>query len=268
MNLNIYLEDSIHSMDHSVGCEDVKEDNIGLAGGGLDLDELVPGHADLLAAGGLEVGGAGGDVLALELGPGHHVPQEDGLELLLVSEEGVKSISRDLIESRVSGGEHSEGSLGRQNIHQVSGLDGGKECGELGVGGHKLGDVGHLGGLGDHGDHGDGVGSHTEVTMNWAVNSVMLTRGHVMRDGGLMVLDCVLNWVIDLGHGSDMDDAPDLLVVTEVHCGVMGSSVTCVMSAVMGAMMMTPGAVSCDGGDEEGGCDEDPHGDVDCLLVR
>ena len=53
MNLNIYLEDSIHSMDHSVGCEDVKEDNISLASGGLDLDELVPGHADLLAAGGL-----------------------------------------------------------------------------------------------------------------------------------------------------------------------------------------------------------------------
>ena len=83
-------------MDHSVGSEDVKEDNIGLAGGGLDLDELVSGHADLLAAGGLEVGCAGGDVLALELRPGHHVPQEDGLELLLVGEEGVKSISRDL----------------------------------------------------------------------------------------------------------------------------------------------------------------------------
>ena len=31
--INIYLEDSIHSMDNSVGCEDVKEDNIGLAGG-------------------------------------------------------------------------------------------------------------------------------------------------------------------------------------------------------------------------------------------
>ena len=43
---------------------------------------------------------------------------------------------------------------------------------------------------------------------------------------------------------------------------------TCVMSAVMGAMVMTPGPVSCDGGDEEGGCDEDPHGDVDGLLLR
>ena len=52
------------------------------------------------------------------------------------------------------------------------------------------------------------------MTMDRAVNSVMLTRGHVMRDGGLMVLDCVLNWVIDLGHGPNMDDAPDLLVVT------------------------------------------------------
>ena len=96
MNLNIYLEDSIHSMDHSVGSEDVKEDNIGLPSGGLDLDELVPGHTDLLAAGRLEVGGAGRDVLALQLGSCHHVPQEDRLELLLVSQEGVKSISRDL----------------------------------------------------------------------------------------------------------------------------------------------------------------------------
>ena len=95
-NLNIYLEDSIHSMDHTVGGQDIKEDNIGLAGGGLDLDELVPGHTDLLAARSLEVGGAGRDVLTLELGPGHHVPQEDSLELLLVCEEGIKSVSRDL----------------------------------------------------------------------------------------------------------------------------------------------------------------------------
>ena len=33
MKLNIYLEDSIHSVNDSVGCEDVKEDNIGRAGG-------------------------------------------------------------------------------------------------------------------------------------------------------------------------------------------------------------------------------------------
>ena len=97
MNLiNIYLEDSIHSMDNSVGCEDVKKDNIGLAGGWLDLNELVPGHSDLLATGSLEVGGAGRDVLALESGAGDDVPQEDGLQLLLVSEEGVKSVSGNL----------------------------------------------------------------------------------------------------------------------------------------------------------------------------
>ena len=112
------------------------------------------------------------------------------------------------------------------------------------------------------------------MTMDRAVNSVMLTRGHVMRDRGLM-MDCVLNWMIDLSHGPNVDDAPNLLMVTEVHCGMMGSSVTCVMSAVMCAMMMTPGAVSCDAGDEEGGCDEDPHSDVlsageviiGCVLI-
>ena len=42
---------------------------------------------------------------------------------------------------------------------------------------------------------------------------------------------------------------------------MMGSGVNCVVSAVMCAMMMTSGAVSCDGGDEEGGCDKDPHCD-------
>lgn len=263
MILNMDLEDSIHGVDHSVGGDDVKEDNIGLAGGGLDLDELVPGHADLLAAGGLQVGGAGGDVLALEGGSGHNVPQEDSLEGILVGEKGIESISGDLIESCVGGGEYCEGSLGRQNIHKVSGLDSGQEGGELGVGGHQAGDGGHLGGLLDHGDNGDSVGSHTEVTMDRAVNTVMLTSGHVMCDGGLMV-DGVLNRVVDLGHGTHMDDTADLLMMAEVHC-MMGGGVNCVMSAVMGAMMVTSGAVSCDGGDEEGGCDKDPHGD-DCLL--
>ena len=83
-------------MDDTVGRQNIKENNIGLSGGGLDLDELVPGHVDLLAPRGLEGGGAGGDVLALELGPGHHVPQNHGLELLLVSEKSIESVSGDL----------------------------------------------------------------------------------------------------------------------------------------------------------------------------
>jgi len=270
MILNIDLEDSVHGVDHSVGGEDVKEDNISLAGGGLDLDELVPGHIDLLAAGGLEGGGAGGDVLTLEGGAGHNVPEEDGLEGILVGEKGIESISGDLIESCVGGGEHGEGSLGRQNIHKVSGLDSGEEGGELGVGGHQAGDGGHLGGLGDHGDHGDSVGD-TEVTMDRAVNRVM--RGHVMCDGDLMVrdggmMDGVLNRVVDLSHGTHMDHTADLLMVADVHCVMKGGAVNCVMSAMMGAVMMTAGAVSCDGGDKEGGCDKDPHDDVCCMCVR
>ena len=45
----------------------------------------------------------------------------------------------------------------------------------------------------------------------------------------------------------------------------MGGAVNCVMTAMM-AMMMTSGAVGCDGGYEEGGCDKDPHGDFGCLC--
>ena len=100
------------------------------------------------------------------------------------------------------------------------------------------------------------------MTMDRAVDTVM-NRGHVMGDGDLVV-DCVLDRMVDLGHRANMDHAPDLLVVTEVHC-VMRGAVNCVMSTVMSAMVVTSGAIGCDAGDKEGGCDEDPHGD-ECLC--
>ena len=88
------------------------------------------------------------------------------------------------------------------------------------------------------------------MTVDWAVDTVV-TRGHVMRHGGLVV-DRVLDRVVDLGHGANVDDAPDLLMVTETDV-MGGAAVNCVMSAVMGAVVMTSGAVGCDGGDKEGG---------------
>ena len=94
------------------------------------------------------------------------------------------------------------------------------------------------------------------MTMDWAVDTVM-HRGHVMGDGDLVV-DCVLDRMVDLGDGANMDHAPDLLVVTEL-------AVNCVMGAMMSAMVVTSGAIGCDAGDKEGGCDEDPHGD-ECLC--
>jgi len=102
------------------------------------------------------------------------------------------------------------------------------------------------------------------VAMDWAVNTVM-NWSHVMCDRSLMV-DCMLDRMIDLGHGANMDHTSDLLMVTEVH--VMRSSVNYVMSSVMSSMMVTSGAICCDAGDKEGGCDEDPHDDDGLLCVR
>ena len=100
------------------------------------------------------------------------------------------------------------------------------------------------------------------MTMDWAMDTVM-NWGNMMGDGGLVV-DCVLDRMADLGQGANMDHAPDLLVVTEVHCVVRGA-VSYVMSAMVSAMVVTSGAIGCDAGDKEGGCDEDPHGD-ECLC--
>ena len=78
------LENSIDSMNNAVAAKNIKEDNIGAASAGVDLNEFVPGGGYVLPRGSLESGGAGRDVLSLHGGARHHVPQEYILEGRLV----------------------------------------------------------------------------------------------------------------------------------------------------------------------------------------
>ena len=87
-------------MDDSVGSSLVKEDDVGTASTGVKLDELVPGDGEFLSVGSLDGGGAGGEVLAGHLCASDHVSQQHRLELLLVIQQGVELVSRDLMKER------------------------------------------------------------------------------------------------------------------------------------------------------------------------
>ena len=90
------LEDGVHGVDDSIGCSHVKEDDVSTAGTGLQLDELVPGDVEVLAVGGLDGGGARGEVLTGHGGAGDDVSQQHRLELLLVLQQGIELISGHL----------------------------------------------------------------------------------------------------------------------------------------------------------------------------
>ena len=83
-------------MNNPIGGIHIKEDDVGTGSAGLELDELVPGHTDLLPGCCVEVGGAGREVLALHSGVGNHVPQQHLLQLLLVSQQTVELVHWDL----------------------------------------------------------------------------------------------------------------------------------------------------------------------------
>ena len=86
------LEDGVHSVDDSIGCSHIKEDDVSTAGTGLQLDELVPGDVEVLTVGCLDGGGAGGEVLAGHGGAGDDVSQQHRLELLLVLSEAFQVV--------------------------------------------------------------------------------------------------------------------------------------------------------------------------------
>ena len=76
-------------MNHTIGSKNIKEDNIGTASAGVDLNKFVPGGSDVLTRGSFKCGGARGDVLPLHGGACHHVPQEHCLQGLLVCQETI-----------------------------------------------------------------------------------------------------------------------------------------------------------------------------------
>ena len=76
-------------MNHTISSNNIKEDNIGTASAGVDLNKFVPSGGDVLTRGGFKCGGTRGDVLPLNVGAWHHVPQEHCLQGLLVCQETI-----------------------------------------------------------------------------------------------------------------------------------------------------------------------------------
>jgi len=96
-------------VDNSVRRNYVKSGNECLAGGALDLDEVCPLGGDCLSASGVKRGLAGWHVLALESSGGDDVSEEDGSEALLVLQQGVQGVRRDLVEGRLVGAKTVKG---------------------------------------------------------------------------------------------------------------------------------------------------------------
>jgi len=136
-------------MKNSIASKLIKEDNIGTSSAGVDLDEFVSGGGDLLSSNSLEGCASWGNVLALDAGSRDDMPQQHGLQLLLVLQQAVQCINWDLIKSCVCWSKDCERSGTLEGFHQTSSLDSSEEGGELWVGGNN---VGHgLGGVLDDG---------------------------------------------------------------------------------------------------------------------
>ena len=90
------LEDCVYSMNNSIISQLIKEDNIGASCTGVYLNELISGGSDLLSSNSLESCAAWWNVLALDSGSSDDMPQQNSLQLLLVSQQTVQSINWDL----------------------------------------------------------------------------------------------------------------------------------------------------------------------------
>merc|ERR1711988_1175042 len=88
------------------------------------------------------------DVAGLESSSRDNVTEKNSGEGVLVSQQAVEGLLRDLGKGVVGGGEHSEGSLPGEGVHKTGGLDRSQEGGGLRGGDGQLGDVLGRGGRG------------------------------------------------------------------------------------------------------------------------
>merc|ERR1712038_400310 len=104
-------------MNNSVGSGDVKCDGVALSGWRPDADVVigVPRHGDLLAAGRVQDGLAGRDVLG-EDGSGNNVTQEDSCQGRCVCQKTIQCCRGYLSERVVTWGKHGERSWSRQGV--------------------------------------------------------------------------------------------------------------------------------------------------------
>merc|ERR1719447_263716 len=99
-NFSEHRVDQVHD---SIGGEHVKGDHASLPGGRLHGDVPAPRHVDLLPASGLHGGGALGHVAGLESSSRDNMTEENSCEGILVSQEAVEGLLRDLGKGVVGG---------------------------------------------------------------------------------------------------------------------------------------------------------------------
>jgi len=109
----------------SITSEEVKFNNKGRSFRSVNLDKLLSLSPQLVPTGAGQLGGAGRDLLALQPDAWQNMTLQNLLQLLLVGHQLVEGVHRDLVESSISGGEHSEGSGPGEVLHHAGGLEGG-----------------------------------------------------------------------------------------------------------------------------------------------
>merc|ERR1711936_138541 len=134
------LEDCVYSMDKSIGGLYIKLNNIGSAGTGLDLYEivLISGDINLLSPSSVEACCSSWNILPLN-GGGNDVSQQHLAQLLLILQKTAQSFLRDFLESCIGWSKDGEWSGSRECLHQTGCLHCGQEGGEPGIGHHQLG---------------------------------------------------------------------------------------------------------------------------------
>ena len=97
------LEDCVYSMDKSIGGLYIKLNNIGSAGTGLDLYEivLISGDVNLVSPSSVKACCSWWNILPLN-GRGHDVSQQHLGQLLLILQKTAQSFLRDLHQSSVN----------------------------------------------------------------------------------------------------------------------------------------------------------------------
>ena len=83
-------------MNNTIWSLDIKDDNIGLASAGLNIDIFSLGHGDLLTASCLNIGAAIGNIFGCQGWASNYVSQEDGCQGFLVSQDTLEGFSGDL----------------------------------------------------------------------------------------------------------------------------------------------------------------------------
>merc|ERR1712080_297842 len=107
-------------MVNSISSNKVKLHHEGLAARRYHLYKFAPLSADLFPTSSCEAGAAVRHILAQHVGTRHHMPQQEGAQGFLVTEQLNEGVLGNLIASCIGRSKYSERSLSIQGVQQTS----------------------------------------------------------------------------------------------------------------------------------------------------